>query len=60
MGRGGERGRETHKKWDPIYNTLFIELNSAMPTYFEVNWSTCKIFYRNHKGAGKVKLIITA
>lgn len=61
MRRGGERGREREEKLDPIYNTLFIELNSAMPTYFEVDWSTCKIFfYRNHKGAGEVKLIITA
>lgn len=41
MRRGGERRRERDEKLDPIYNTLFLELNSAMPTYFEVDWSTC-------------------
>lgn len=32
-----EKEREREEKLDPIYNTLFIEINSAMPTYFEVN-----------------------
>lgn len=34
MGRGKNKERE--EKLDPIYNTYFTGLNSAMPTYPEI------------------------